>query len=240
MCGEGLGSIGEPQGGSVSVAAHLKIRLSEYDRRIRTFIPDYQELVDVTAGAVALARKRAPVIVDLGVGTGALAARCLAVAPRALVYGIDADPDMLAVAERRLGGKGRRHRFIHGDYSRTPLPKCDAIVATLALHHVHSVSAKRRLYRRCFRALRPGGVFASGDAFLSRSPALRRAEMEGWRAHMRRWYSAREVRAFFAAWATEDRYLPLELEMELLEGAGFRADLPWRRAPFGVVAGWKP
>ncbi len=225
--------------GVSSVAAHLKIRLSEYDRRIRSFIPHYEEMLGATAGAVGLCRGRAPAIVDLGIGTGALAARCLTVAPRARIHGIDADPEMLAVAARRLGGKSRRHRFVSGDFARLPIPKCDAIVATLALHHVHSVPAKRRLYRRCYAALRKGGVLASGDAFLSQAPAFQRAEMAAWRAHMRRWYSAREVSAFFAAWAREDRYLPLALEMELLESVGFRVDVPWRRAPFGVVVGVK-
>ena len=56
---------------------------------------------------------------------------------------------------------------------------------------------------------------------------------------MRRRYTAREVRAFFASWAQEDRYLPLDLEIELLKRAGFRVDVPWRRAPFAVVAGWR-
>ena len=231
-----------------SVAEHLKIRLSEYDRRIRTFIPYYQELLDVTAGTVAFSRNGAPLIVDLGVGTGALTRRCLEVAPRARIYGIDADPGMLGVAEKRLGGRGGnggkgstggRHSFAAGDFTRVPIPRCDAIVATLSLHHVHSVPAKARLYRRLFRALRPGGVLASGDAFLSESRALRRAEMEAWRGHMRRRYTAREVRAFFASWAQEDRYLPLDLEIELLKRAGFRVDVPWRRAPFAVVAGWR-
>lgn len=146
---------------------------------------------------------------------------------------------MLRVAARRLGRKGGRHRFVSGDFARVPFFKCDAIVATLALHHVHSASVKRRLYRRCFAALRPGGVFASGDAFLSGAPALRRSEMDAWRAHLRQWYSARETRAFFAAWAREDRYLPLALEVEQLETAGFQVDVPWRRAPFGVVVGVK-
>ncbi len=223
----------------MSVAAHLRIRLSEYDRRIRTFIPHYEELLSATAGVVALLRTRRPLIVDLGIGTGALAARCLTYAPRGTMYGIDEDPEMLAVVARRLGRKSGRHRFVAGDFARARFPKCDAMVATLALHHVHSVNAKRRLYRRCFAALRPGGVVASGDAFLSRTPALRRGEMGVWRAHMRRWYSAREVRAFFDAWAKEDRYLPLALEVELLESAGYQVDVPWRRAPFGVVVGLK-
>jgi tRNA (cmo5U34)-methyltransferase len=223
----------------VSVAAHLKIRLSEYDRRIRTFIPQYDELLDAVADAAALGRTRAPLIVDLGIGTGALAARCVTVLPRARAYGIDADAAMLEVARRRLGRSSTRHRFVVGDFARVPLPRCDAIVATLALHHVKQVAAKRRLYRRCFQALRPGGVLASGDAMLSRARALRRAEMAAWRAHMRRRYSAREARGFLQAWAGEDRYLPLALEVGLLESAGFRVDVPWRRAPFGVVVGTK-
>lgn len=104
---------------------------------------------------------------------------------------------------------------------------------------MHSVAAKRRLYGRCYAALRPGGVLASGDAFLCGAASLQRIEMDTWRSHLRQWYSARETRAFFAAWAREDRYLPLALEVELLESAGFRVDVPWRRAPFGVVVGLK-
>lgn len=202
-------------------------------------------MLGVTAEAVALVGRRAPLIVDLGIGTGALAERCLAVSPRAVVYGIDADDGMLGVAVRRLAGGGSksgtggRHRFVAGDFARVPIPRCDAIVATLSLHHVHSASAKRRLYRRLYRALRPGGVLASGDAFRSRSLALQRREVDAWRGHMRRWYSARQVRGFFDAWAKEDRYLPLELEISLLKQAGFRVDVPWRRAPFGVLVGTK-
>ena len=225
-----------------SVAEHLKIGLGEYDRRIRTFIPGYEEMLGVTAEVAALPGRRTPTIVDLGVGTGALAKRCLAVSPRAAIHGIDADEGMLGVAVKRLGGKaarGGRHQFVVGDFARVHIPRCDAIVATLSLHHVHSVSAKSRLYRRLYRVLKPGGVLASGDAFLSESRVMRRAEMDVWRGHMRRWYSAREVRAFFRSWAQEDRYLPLRREIALLERAGFRVDVPWRRAPFAVLAGWR-
>ena len=224
----------------MSVAAHLKIHLAEYDRRIRTFIPHYGELLDAVAASAALGRTRGGLIVDLGIGTGALAARCLRAMPRATIYGIDADEAMLNVARRRLGQQGARHRFVAGNFARLPLPRCDAIVATLALHHVKQVAAKRRLYRRCFAALRPGGVLASGDAMPSRAPALKRAEIAAWIAHMRRTYAAPAARGFLAAWAGEDRYMPLALEVQLLESAGFRVDVPWRRAPFAVVVGTRP
>ena len=33
----------------MGVASHLGIQLTEYDRRIRTFIPDYEEMLDAAA-----------------------------------------------------------------------------------------------------------------------------------------------------------------------------------------------
>src|SRR6185369_14938609 len=64
-------------GGSVSVSQHLGIKLSEYDHRIRTFVPFYEEMLDVVADTVFATCGTAPRITDLGIGTGALSARCL-------------------------------------------------------------------------------------------------------------------------------------------------------------------
>src|SRR6266545_1265517 len=83
----------------MGVAAHLGIDLADYDARIRTFIPDYDVMIEAAAAAVP---RGARTIVDLGTGTGTLAARCLSHAPRARIAGIDSDPDILAVAARRL------------------------------------------------------------------------------------------------------------------------------------------
>ena len=71
----------------MSVASHLGIRLDEYDARIRTFIPDYETMLDAAAAVVP---PDARTIVDLGIGTGAFAARCVRRATRARVVGIDA------------------------------------------------------------------------------------------------------------------------------------------------------
>src|SRR5262249_40420144 len=120
----------------MSVSKHLGIVIEEYDDRIRTFIPHYAEMLDEAAAIVG---PRARTIVDLGIGTGALAARCLARAPQARVIGFDADAEMLRLAERRLGG---RVTLIDGDFLRAPLPPADAVVASLALHHIRTRSAK--------------------------------------------------------------------------------------------------
>ena len=223
----------------MSVASHLKIQLSEYDRRIRTFVPHYEEMLAVVAQAVSWTRKR-PTIVDLGVGTGALAARCLTAAPRAKLIGIDADADVLPMAKRRLARKWRRQfTLIRGDFGKVALPACDALVATLALHHIRSARAKERFYRRCFHALRRGGILVTGDAFLARSPSVARHSRDVWQAHLGRTYGARGAKRYLAAWASEDRYFPLETEMAMLARSGFTVDVIWRRPPVAVLMGRK-
>ena len=50
----------------MSVATHLGIDLAEYDARIRTFIPHYEEMLDVAASVID---PKSETIVDLGIGT---------------------------------------------------------------------------------------------------------------------------------------------------------------------------
>jgi tRNA (cmo5U34)-methyltransferase len=214
----------------VSVAAHLGIRLDEYDARIRTFIPDYEAMLDAAA---AVLPPDARTIVDLGIGTGALAARCVRRAPRARVVGIDADAAMLSVAARRLG---HRLTSIHGSFLRTPLPSCDAVVASFALHHIRTRQAKTALYRRIRAALRPRARVVVVDCEPAADRALRTAQRDAWLAHLRATYSAAKARGLLAAWSREDTYVPLDTELRLMVRGGLRAEIIWRRGGFAVIA----
>ncbi|MCU1382434.1 MAG: class SAM-dependent methyltransferase [Acidobacteria bacterium] len=213
----------------MGVASHLGITLTEYDSRIRTFIPHYEEMLDVAALAIP---PRARTIVDLGIGTGALSSRCLMRAPAARIVGIDVDPEILSLAGRRLGA---RATFIAGSFLHAPLPACDVAAASFALHHVRTRAAKASLYRRIRAALRPGGVFMSVDCQPARDARVRAAQFDAWRAHLRASYSAARAKGFLMSWSHEDVYVPLDAEIALLRGAGFRVELLWRRNAFAVL-----
>ena len=218
-------------------AAHLGIRLHEYDARIRTFIPDYEEMLDQAAATVARLGRNRPRIVDLGTGTGALAARCARASPGARVTGIDADAGMLGVAMRRLG---TLLTPLVGDFVRTPLPTCDVVTAAFALHHVFSLDEKGALYQRAYDALRPGGLLVSADCVPPSSRALRVAGHAAWRDHLAKKYGKARAAGYLRTWAKEDRYVPLAEETRLLQAAGFAVEVIWRRGNFGVVAALKP
>ena len=215
----------------MSVASHLGIKLSEYDKSIRTFIPDYEEMLGVAAAAVPAHTRT---IVDLGIGTGALSARCLESAPKARVAGIDMDPAILALAARRLGD---RASLTTGSFLRTPLPSCDAVVASYALHHVRTRAAKAALYRRIRAALRRRGIFLNVDSQPASDRQVWRDQRDAWLAHLRRSYSASRSAAIFNAWAGEDVYVPLDVEIDLMERGGFHVEVLWRRGAFAVLRG---
>lgn len=220
----------------MGVAAHLGIRLRDYDARIRTFIPHYEHMLNAAAAAVKAIDRRAPLLVDLGVGSGELAARCLKELPRARVIGIDTDEGMLALARKRLGA---RLDARHGDFLSTPFPRCDVVMASFALHHVRTRPRKMRLYARCFAALRPGGLLVNADRCLASHHRLQALDREAWRAHLQCRYGLARAERFLRAWAKEDVYFRLEDEIDLLRRTGFAIDVPWRRDGFAVVVGAK-
>jgi ubiquinone/menaquinone biosynthesis C-methylase UbiE len=125
----------------MSVAAHLGIKTADYDRQILTFIPYYVDILDAAAGALDALDRPARLLVDLGTGSGALAARCAKRLRGVRVVGIDSDAAMLALAKKRLGATLRP---VVANFETTPLPACDVITASFSLHHVPVPAAGHR------------------------------------------------------------------------------------------------
>jgi tRNA (cmo5U34)-methyltransferase len=222
----------------MSVAAHLAVAPSKYDARIRSLIPLYDELIAEVARALDHAARPVRTIVDLGIGTGALARACLDRVPGARVWGIDADGDMMAIARARLGRLSRRVTMTTGSFLDETLPSCDAMVASYSLHHIRTRVAKQVFYRRCYRALRPGGVLINGDCAPASTARGFARDLDVWFSHLSQTFGSRaRARRVYESWADEDVYLPLAQENELLKRAGFAVDVPWRRSPFAVIVG---
>ena len=217
-----------------SVSCHLQIPLEEYDARIRTFIPCYEEMLEEVGRAAAASAVEEPTILDLGIGTGALAEVCLRTLPRGSVIGIDSDPEILKMARTRLQHHGglelREESFLE-----LALPSADLIVASFSLHHVPEPAAKKKLFFRCREALGTGGALLMADCFPPSSADRAEEGWLAWRRHLERFYSPDEVRGFFDAWAEEDTHFPLADELGWLKEAGFRTDVAWRKDLFAVL-----
>ena len=215
---------------------HLGIKFGSYDRTIASLIPHYKELVRAAAAVVAAVAPNAPAVVDLGTGSGALAAEILKVRPKARLIGIDTDADMLAAAKRRLRG---RIETIEDNFELARIPRCDVVSASFALHHIDTGQKKGALYKRCFAALRDGGMLVSADCFLASSAKLRQRGRQAWLEHLQQQYTKRKAEQFLRTWAKEDVYFSLDREVELLRDAGFSIEIPWRQDSFAVLVGLK-
>ncbi len=223
-----------------SVEGHLKLRVEEYDDLIRKLVPAYPAMRPVQLDLLALSMPaEGGLVLDLGGGTGALAAAIAERFPHATVEIWDIDPDMLATAQQRCAHFGKRIRYVERSFA-DPLPSCDAVAACLSLHHVKDLSVKADIYRHIFAALRSGGIFVNADTAVPATPALHDHAFCLWAQSMKpHGIVEREAYEHFASWAHEDYYPPLFVELRMLANAGFaEPECFWRdsaAAVFGAI-----
>jgi ubiquinone/menaquinone biosynthesis C-methylase UbiE len=108
--------------------------------------------------AAVLADPPPRLVLDVGCGTGTLAADVVAADPRVHVLGIDGDKEVLARARSKTAALDGRVALTCGLADAIPAPDAtvDVVVASLLVHHL-GPDAKRRFLREAGRVLRPAG-----------------------------------------------------------------------------------
>ena len=148
----------------------------------------------------AVAGRRAPRLLDLGCGTGALAALVLEGVPGARLSCVDLSPKMAEVARERLGD---RADVLLCDAERLPFRdgSFDAAWCNDSFHHYPD---PERAAFQAWRVLAPGGALVVGDAW---QPAPARAIMNAWMQYSRegdvRIYSEVELRRILGTWFSD-------------------------------------
>ena len=222
------------------VASHLGVAADDYDRTIRTFIPNYERMIATVVYWLAGHIPPGGLVVDLGAGTGALSAAILDALPAVRMQLVDVDPNMLEVAAIRCSAHSGRYELRCARFEDR-LPRCQAVVASLALHHVATHADKRELYRAIHAALEPTGLVVVGDLLVFPEGPERRRMFEALYAHMAaHGISAAQADTHVAQWAEEDFYVSLPDELALLADAGFpRPDCFWRDGLIAVYGAFK-
>jgi ubiquinone/menaquinone biosynthesis C-methylase UbiE len=106
-------------------------------------------------------------VLEIGGGSGAMAARLLATDPTLRMTVTDYDEAMVAAARTRLAPFADRARVQQADATRLPFPdeRFDAVLSFIMLHHVIDWEAA---LGEAVRVLRPGGLLIGYDLVTSR------------------------------------------------------------------------
>jgi trans-aconitate 2-methyltransferase len=225
---------------------------AEFDTRIRELLPHYDSLLDAIVRCVPPGAER---ILELGCGTGELSHKLLACCPQAQLVGIDYSPRMLAAASDKLQAAGAGDRWqgleldfgewANGQHARETGTAFDAIVSSLAIHHLSDADKQQLLQQAC-RSLKAGGAFWNADPLLPEAPALADADDEARMAWAQQHGIDREaVRARIGTsvpcgHSGPDRLATLEAQLQMLREAGFHpVAVPWKHYNLAAFGGFK-
>lgn len=210
--------------------------IRRWDRMQDRYILRRRERFELMLGLIAETQKSVSRVLDLGCGTGSLMLRVLEEFPKAEVYGIDFDPTLLALAEKRLGKFGERVYLVQTDLrdeswlKLVPVP-IDAAVSATALHWL-SPEQLARLYGQLGGVLRPGGIFLNADHVRSDCENIQRL-WERNREQMRRLEGDISADDWEGFWDAYGRALKMDIKK-------FRKELtePWEGSEEGLPLGW--
>jgi tRNA (cmo5U34)-methyltransferase len=206
---------------------------ADYEAPRRRLIPPFDEFYGTAVAALEMLGRPPARVLDLGAGTGMLAAHVAAAYPEAELVLVDGAPAMLEQARATLGDRAQLHVADLAD----PLPAgpFDAVVSALAIHHLDD-EGKRGLFARVREVVPPGGVFVNAEQVAGPTPCFD--------ARYRAWHetSARALGASAEEWAAaadrmlHDRCADVGSQLRWLRDAGFdAADCLFKHHCFAVL-----
>jgi tRNA (cmo5U34)-methyltransferase len=221
------------------VKQHFESEAQDFDRIILTLIPDYAGMLEALIAALPFERTSAVRVADLGCGTGTVSRAVLDTFPNASITCVDLAENMIVMARSKLDHRTQTE-YVLADFESFEFDgEYDAILSSLALHHLLTDEDKQRFYRRVYKGLRLGGVFYNADVVLASNEFLQSVYLNKWAAFMRRSVSGEEIEGkWIPKYNAEDHPAKLTDQLRWMVEIGFAdIDVIWKYYNFAVYGG---
>jgi tRNA (cmo5U34)-methyltransferase len=224
------------------IKKHFEEEAKEFDEIINKIIPFYNEMLEALILALPYPKTQKIRVADLGSGTGTIAKMILERYPDSILTCVDLAVNMIETAKEKLA-RYKNIEYIVADFHNFNFSrKYDAVVTSLALHHLRDDNEKKKFFKKIFNALNKNGVFYNADVVLGSNETLQNLYMNKWKNFMQRKIPPSEVENIWRPkYEDEDRPAKIIDQIKWLEETGFeKTDIIWKYYNFAVYGGVKP
>lgn len=224
------------------IKKHFEEEAKEFDDIINKIIPFYNEMLEALILTLPYTETQKIRVADLGCGTGTIAKMILKRYPNSTLTCVDLAVKMITRAKVKLA-RYKNIKYIVADFHNFNFSrKYDAVVTSLALHHLRDDQEKKKFFKKIFDALNKNGVFYNADVVLGSNETLQNLYMNKWKELMQRKLSQSEVENVWCPkYEDEDRPAKIIDQIKWLEEIGFKkTDIIWKYYNFAVYGGVKP
>ena len=224
----------------MSVSAMFDAVAGDYDRSRRQLVPDFDNFYGSVFELLTFEKDQTARVLDLGAGTGLLSAMVAERFPEARITLVDISEEMLEVARQRFVAEPARFDSRVMDYAEEDWREYEIVVSALSIHHLKDPD-KRRVFRKAYESLSPGGVFVNADQVLGATPEIEDKYHEEWLRRAREAGADEDDLDAAIERMKEDRQATLASQLGWLKEAGFGGvDCFYKRGRFAVYGGCKP
>lgn len=224
------------------VKKHFEEEASEFDSTILKLIPHYTQMIDALVLAIPFKNVDVINIIDLGCGTGYVSMNIKERFPNSKLTCLDFAENMIAKAKVRMK-KYKDVNFYLKDIREFEFDKkYDAVISSLALHHLETKKEKIKFYKKIFDALKPKGVFYNADIILGSNIALHELYTNKWKEFMAKSLPGDEIENTWMKKHHEEDWPEILMDqISWLRDIGFiETDIIWKYYNFAVYGGTKP
>lgn len=223
------------------VQEHFDSEAQHYDNLILTLIPHYNKMIDVLIEGLPFDKEEDLNILDLGCGTGNISKKIKNRFSTANITCVDISENMIDIAKNKLSDYSNITYKLANFQNISLNEDYDAVVSSLAIHHLETDLDKKKLYEKIFNSLAECGVFYNADVVLGSSDYLQAMYIKKWKEFMAKNHSHEDIEnKWMPTHRAEDNPSKMSDHIKWLDDVGFKqVDVLWKYYNYGVYGGVK-